>query len=30
MVVLEKIHINPDFSPAASVDALTKRPLRFY
>jgi hypothetical protein len=28
MVVLEKLHLCPEFSPATSLEALTKRPLR--
>jgi type III protein arginine methyltransferase len=28
MVVLERLHRAPEFSPGASVEALTKRPLR--
>ncbi|KAL4424877.1 hypothetical protein ABPG77_002100 [Micractinium sp. CCAP 211/92] len=28
LIVLEKMHLYPEFSPAASLEALTKRPLR--
>jgi hypothetical protein len=28
LVVLERLHLAPEFSPAASLEALTKRPLR--
>ena len=30
LVVLEKLHANPEFSPGASLEALTKRPLRLH
>lgn len=30
LVVLEKIHTDPEFSPGASLEALTKRPLRLH
>jgi hypothetical protein len=30
MVMLEKLHQVPEFSPATSVDAITKRPLRLH
>lgn len=30
LVVLEKLHLAPEFSPAASLEALTKQPLRVY
>ncbi|KAL4451864.1 hypothetical protein ABPG75_007526 [Micractinium tetrahymenae] len=28
LIVLERMHLYPEFSPAASLEALTKRPLR--
>lgn len=30
LVVLEKLHVSPEFSPGASLEALTKRPLRMH
>lgn len=30
LVVMEKIQMEPEFSPAASLEALTKRPLRLH
>jgi hypothetical protein len=28
LVVLEKLHTTPDFSPGAAMAAITRRPLR--
>ena len=30
MVVLERIHTNPQFSPGVSLEALTRQPLRLH
>lgn len=30
MVVLERLHTNPRFSPGASLEALTRPPLRLH
>lgn len=30
MVVLERIHQNPCFSPGVTLEALTRQPLRFH
>jgi hypothetical protein len=30
MVVLERLHTRPDFSPGASLEALTRPPLRLH